>query len=210
MGLSLNVCPVKMLTTFLSNHAKAIPAILGAVVFVGIAFLPMIFGQYEKPTLDAKGKIKVEKTTDAKSLDKDHADKKKDDVVEIKALHATADGVVLVGGKNSFHQIQNGGLVAIESFPGRDIKGIASSGRDVIFVASKSGLHRYDGKAWTALHDSEGEAVTLAADGTLFFAPKKMGLLQSKDNGKTWTAVELPGLLIEEKHAKNDKTKDHE
>ena len=189
------------LFSFCSNHAKVVPALLGALFFVGIAFLPTLFGQYGKPTLDEKGKIKVEKAKDdsgkmkkgadeQKSMDHDKEERAKS--LEIRSLHVTADGRLFVGGKHSLQILRDGKLETVEGFPGEGVKAVASTTEGVILVASKAGLHQYDGRTWLKLHESEGEAVAVAGEGIIFFAPKKMGLLQSLDGGKTWLEVALP------------------
>jgi hypothetical protein len=196
--MRLNSSSMKILASIFSNHAKAIPAVLGALVFVGLAFLPALFGEYGQPTLDEKGKIKVEKPKNGSSEEMKDKDKKEEGL-EIKSLFVAADGGLYIGGKHSFHVLQGGDLQEISSFPGRDIKGVAGGPDGMILVASKSGLHQYQGEKWSQLHEAEGEAVAVAEGGTIFFAPKKMGLLQSTDGGKTWQAVELPGIVLEMK-----------
>lgn len=194
---------MKSILSFCANQTKVILAVLGALFFVGIAFLPTLLGQYEKPTLDEKGKIKVEKAKDSegKKMEREESTEKKPkeekaEEFEIRSLHATADGRLFLGGKHSLQVLREGQVEAIDGFPGEGVKGVASNAEGVLFVASKAGLHRLDGATWVRVHEAEGEAVAVGSDGTVFFAPKKMGLLRSKDNGSSWEVVELPGLSL--------------
>ncbi len=197
---------MKPIVAFLSGQTKAIPAVIAALAFVGIAFLPPIFGQHHGPTVNEKGKIQVGKAEETKNANakmkegdgkekaKNYHQEEKNERLEIRSLHATRDGRLIVGGKHLLLVWREGRLASIEGFPGEGVKGMASTPEGVIFVASKSGLHRFDEKHWSQLHDQEGEAVAVNADGTLFFAGKKSGLLQSKDGGKSWQAVEVTAL----------------
>lgn len=181
---------------------KVVPAVLAALAFVGLAFLPTVMGLGEAPTVTGEGKIKMNKP-------KEHGDKMSEkgaEGVEVKALFVGADGTVFVGGKEGLYILEDGALTEVADFPGREVKGMTGCEDGMLLVASKGGLHRLENEKWTALHTAEGEDVAIDGEGAILFAPKKMGLLRSADGGKTWTAVEVAGLVASEQE--KDKTKD--
>jgi hypothetical protein len=193
-------------------------AVLGLVVFLGIALIPDIMasvgGQTGNKTDDKKHSLmgmlsEAEKKAAKEKNEKCEMDKHG---FEVKSVAVGKDGTVYLGAKDGLYRIEQGNAVRVKSYTGEEAKAIAFASGATLFVGAKDGLWKStlpDLTQWEKVSSEEVRTLTASGD-RIFMATKHSGLMESVDDGKKWTPVAwtLPSKAKMEKSMKAE-GKDH-
>lgn len=187
---------------FLAQNWGKASALLGLLVFVGLAFFPLIERNFAS---DPQPGVKINKEKDgwvSGMMEKDQ----KNHGLEIKSVLALGNRT-FVGTKLGLYEIAQGQATALSVLPQQEVKHMGAVSPTQGWLATKMGLYLFDGSRTTQIYEGEVKSASLSPGKPWIIVSKEAGLLQSADEGKTWTPVVWDGAMVAHEHPHGAKDK---
>lgn len=174
------------MASFLSQNWGKVSALLGLLLFVGLASFPLIERNFAS---DAPSGMKVEKEKGGWASAMMEKDKeRKDHGLEVKSVLTLGDRI-FVGTKMGLYEITDQKAEALSILPQQEVKHMGQVSATQAWLATKMGLYLFDGSRATEIYQGEVKSACLVPGKPWILVSKEQGLLQSMDQGKTWTPV---------------------